>query len=103
LDVDATLLYQALIWLSSAGAGAATFFLMERVPALARLKSEHKRYVSIALSGGIAMIAFAGAVGLGYEPTPQTAQAWVEALFAVAFVASGASQIIHGKAVLAKR
>ena len=103
MSIDTSLLSQLLKWLMSAGAGAAAFFIMEKVPELARLPSEAKRYVSIALSAGLAMAAFTAGVGLGYEPTPATAQAWVEALFAVGFVASGLSQVIHGRAKLARR
>jgi len=75
---------------------------MEKVPELARLSSEAKRYASIAIAAILSMAAFSASVGLGYEPTPASTQAWVEALFAVAFVASGLAQVIHGKAVLAK-
>jgi len=99
---DTTLLSETLKWLMSAGAGTATYFLMEKVPPLARLSSEAKRYISIAIAAILSMAAFSASVGLGYEPTPATVQAWVEALFAVAFVASGLSQIIHGKVKLAK-
>ena len=46
------------------------------------------------------MGAYAASVGLGYQPEPVSQQAWVEALFAVAFVATGLSQVIHGRAKL---
>lgn len=102
MSIDPALLSETFKWLMSAGAGTVTFFVMEKVPELARLSSEAKRYLSIVMSAAIAMGAFAGSVGLGYEPQPASTQAWIEALFAVAFVASGLSQVIHGKAVLAK-
>ena len=96
------LLAETLKWLMSAGAGVVTFFVMEKVPQLGEMSSEAKRYISIALAAALSMGAYAGAVGLGYEPMPADVQAWVESLFAVAFVASGLSQVMHGKLVLAE-
>lgn len=101
--VDTGLLAETLKWLMSAGAGVVTFFVLEKIPELKALSSEAKRYISIALASLLSMGAYAAGVGLGYEPMPVSAQAWAEALFAVAFVASGLSQVIHGKAVLSKR
>jgi hypothetical protein len=99
--MDYTLLAQVLTWLfSGPGAGVITFYLMEKIPELAKLSSEAKRYVSLAMASVLAMGAFAGAVGLGYEAAPQSAQAWIEALFAVAFVSTGLSQVLHGRSKL---
>ena len=101
MNVDPTLLAQALAWLvSGGGAGVAAYFLMEKVKLLAALESEAKRYVAIGLSAAIAMLAFTAAVFLSYYPQPQTVQAWLEALFAVAFVGVGLSQTIHGRVKL---
>lgn len=101
MNVDSTLLSQVLTWLvSSGGAGVAAYFLMEKVRLLAALAPEPKRYVSLALAAVIAMAAFSASVGLGYAPVPSGAQAWGEALFAVAFVATNLGQIIHGRAKL---
>ena len=94
----------ALSWLfSGPGAGAASFFLMEKIPALANLSAELKRYVSMALAAVIAMAAFSVAVVLEYQPSPAGWQAWLEALFAVAGVAVGIGQMIHGRVKLRNR
>ena len=87
-----------LTWLfSGPGAGAAAYFLMEKIPFLIDLTSELKRYVSMALAAVIAMAAFSVAVGLEYQPAPADWKAWVEALFSVAGVAIGVGQVIHGR------
>ena len=97
MDVDTTLLMQFLFWIAGGvGAGALTYYLFENVPQLAALSPKLKRYGSLALSAVLAMAAFAAAVGLGYFDTPAGAQGWLEALFAVAFVAVGGSQWLHG-------
>lgn len=97
MDVDTTLLMQFLFWIAGGvGAGAVTYYLFENVPQLALLSPKLKRYASLALSAVVAMGAFAAAVGLGYFDTPLGAQGWLEALFAVGFVAVGGSQVIHG-------
>jgi hypothetical protein len=88
---------QFLFWLAGGiGAGAVTYYLFENVPQLADLAPKLKRYGSLALSAVVAMAAFAAAVGLGYFDAPVGAQGWLEALFAVGFVAVGGSQVIHG-------
>jgi hypothetical protein len=46
------------------------------------------------------MLAFVGAVALGGIDNPVTWQGWLESLFAVSFVATGLSQVIHGRAKL---
>ena len=98
--MDIGLLAQVLAWVASApGAGALTFWLMEKVPEDV-LSSEEKRYVSLTLAAIISMAAFACSVALGYLPQPANNQAWVESLFAVAWVATGLSQVMHGRAKL---
>ena len=97
MDIDSTLLMQFLVWIAGGvGAGAVTYYLFENVPQLASLQPKLKRYGSLALSAVVAMAAFAAAVGLGYFDTPAGAQGWLEALFAVAFVAVGGGQVLHG-------
>ena len=85
---------------SAPGAGALTFWLMEKVPELRDLPSEGKRYASIIIAAVLSMAAYTASVALGYQPQPESQQAWVEVLFAVAFVATGLSQVIHGRAKL---
>ena len=97
MDVDSTLLMQFLFWIAGGvGSGAVAYWLFENVSALKALSPKPKRAASLALSAGIAMAAFAAAVGLGYFDVPVGWQGWLESLFAVAFVAVGGSQLIHG-------
>ena len=101
MNVDSTLLSQFLTWLvAGGGAGVFGYFLMEKVQFLAQLSSEAKRYVSLGLAALVAMAAFVLAVGFGYVQAPTTAQGWVEALFAVSFIATNLSQVIHGRVKL---
>jgi len=83
--------------LSGGGAGVLAYFLMDRIPALALLASESKRYVAFGLSALFAMLAFAGLVGLGVQPLPVSAVEWVNKLFLVATSAFALSQIIHAR------
>ena len=100
MDVDVSLLKQALSWIvAGGGAGIITYFVMENwIPKT--LSAEAKRYVSLAMAAVVAMAAFAGAVGMKYLADPVTVQGWTESLFSVAFVATGLSQVIHGRAKL---
>ena len=101
MDVDTNLLFQFLAWIiSGGGATAATYFLMEKVPALVALSGEYKRYASLAIAAVVAMLAFLLVVVLSYHAAPESAQAWVENLFAVAFVAVTSSQAVHGRTKL---
>ena len=98
---DISVLASVLAWfVSGPGAGLAAYALMEKIPAFSELSSELKRYASIALASLIAMAAYSGAVGLKYTVAPASPQGWLEALFAISFVASGLSQVIHGRVKL---
>jgi len=89
------MLEQVLTWIiGGGGAGALTFLLMEKVPE--EWTSEAKRYLSIGLAFVFAVAAFGLSVLFKYTPKPETWQAWIEACFAVGFVACGLSQAIHG-------
>lgn len=101
MSTDSTTLFVFLAWVvEGGGAGVAAYFLMEKVKALASLNPEAKRYVSLALAGILAMGVFVLTVFLGYTPQPADAQGWLESLFAVAFLATNLSQIIHGRTKL---
>ncbi len=94
-------LSEFLLWLvSGGGAGIVAYWLMERIGKNIA-SSEIKRYLSLALAAGLAMLAYYGQTFLGYVATPETAQAWLEALFSVAAVAIGLSQAVHGRIKLA--
>ena len=98
MDIDMSTLAQVLAWLvSGPGAGVLAFWALGKWAWFLEQSAEHKRYLSLGLTALLAMAAFSGSVGLGYTTSPGTAQAWVEALFAVSFLACGFSQAIHGR------
>jgi hypothetical protein len=93
-----------LAWLvSTAGAAAATFWLMENVPWLKSRPAEAKRYLSLAIAGAVPVLAGLAMIGLGYNQAPAAWQGWLEMLFALAAPAIIASQGVHGALVLRKK
>ena len=94
-------LSELLIWvLGRGGAGIATYWLMEHLAFLVMLAPQKKRFVSYAIAGVLATLAFLASVGMGYQPDPGTTRAWIEALSSVIGVAIGLSQLIHGVRIL---
>ena len=86
-----------LTWiLSGGGAGVVSYWLMERLAFLVALPAQYKRYVSLAIAGGLAVLGYLAAVGMSYQAEPETTRAWIEALSSVIGVAIGLSQLIHG-------
>lgn len=97
MDIDTTLLKQFLFWIvGGVGAGALTYYIFENVTKLDNLLPKYKRYGSLITAALLATGAYAASVGLGYFPNPAGWQGWLESLFAVAFVAIGGSQWLHG-------
>ena len=87
-----------LLWvIGGGGAGVIAYWLMEHIGLLGGLSSEWKRYVSLGLAAVLACLAFVAAVALSYKDDPGSAQGWLEALFAVAFLAVTAGQVLHGR------
>ena len=102
--MDTNALNQVLTWLfGGGGAMVATYWLMEQVPELANLQPNYKRYASLGIAALLSCLAYVFAVGLSYVDKPATPQGWLESLFAVAFLAIGGSQWLHGKRKLAGR
>ena len=94
-------LSELLIWiLGRGGAGIAAYWLMEHIAFLVMLAPQYKRYVSFAIAGVLATLAFLASVAMGYQPEPGTTRAWIEALSSVIGVAIGLSQLIHGVRIL---
>ena len=90
-------LQDLLIWiLSGGGAGIIAYWLMENLAFLVQLPSQHKRYASLVIASGLAVLGYLASVGMGYQPMPETVKAWIEVLFSVIGVAIGLSQFIHG-------
>lgn len=102
-NVDFELLKLALFWLIGGGGSAvATYFAIEKIPALSALPSEPKRWAGLGIAAALAMAGYAGAVGLQYVDAPVGWQAWMESLFAVGGFSAGLGQLIHGRAKLAE-
>jgi len=90
-------LAEILTWiLSGGGAGVVSYWLMDHLAFLVMLAPQYKRYVSLALAGGLAVLGYLAAVGMGYQIAPVMVKGWIEALFSVVGVAIGLSQLIHG-------
>lgn len=92
-------LNEFLLWLiAGGGAGVVGYWLMNQVAKYwPDLSSELKRYLSLIIAAGLAMLAYYVQTLMSYVPTPETTQAWIEVLFSVAAVAIGLSQTIHGR------
>jgi hypothetical protein len=104
MSVDFGTLAQFLAWVvMGPGAGALSFWVLEKLAWFQRRSAEHKRYLSLAGTTLLSMGAFCASVGLGYTTSPIGWQAWLEALFAVSFVACGFGQVLHGRVVLSKQ
>jgi len=91
-----------LVWVLTPGAGVLAYWLMENVQFLVDLEARLKRFVAFGLSAVLGILAFLAMVGMGYQAVPVDWRAWVEALFGVAAVAGGLSQILHGLLKLRK-
>lgn len=84
-------------------AGAIAWKLIERVPALAKLEDDIKRYAAIGLTAALGALAYALSVAMLYDATPTDWRGWVEGLVGSALAAYLASQTIHGATALRLR
>ena len=97
-------LKELLSWVvSGGGAALVAYFLIEKLPVLAALNPEPKRYVAFVLSAALAIGAWFGMAGMLYEPWPMTTYAWIEKLVFIGTSAFTLSQIIHAKRKLAAK
>ena len=96
--MDSITLRDALVFLSSTGAGVLAYWLMNRLPAPidARLSPANTRLLALVLTFLVACAAWGVEVLFGYQAAPFGWRAWCEALFAVGGGAAGLNQIIHG-------
>jgi hypothetical protein len=97
-----TTLPEWLGWVVGGGAGVIAFgvlALVEKyVDGWSKIPSEFRRYISFALAAALGAAGFWGQVQLGYKAAPETATAWIEALFSVIV-----SQVIHARLRLSRR
>ena len=102
--MEAFTLGEAIAWvLSGGGAGVIAYFLMEKVEFLADLGADYKRYVSIALTAALALLAWGAGLGMQYLAVPADWRGWIEAAFSTIAVALVTAQTIHGATALRKR
>jgi hypothetical protein len=92
-----------LIWvIGGGGAAQGAYWLMQHVGWLQGLASEYKRYASLIIAALLGCAAYVLAVLVGYEAAPAGWVAWLEALVAVAGLAAGMQQALHGRRKLRK-
>lgn len=93
-----------LTWVfGGGGAMVMTYWIMERWPWAAGLDSFPKRVLSLVMAAVLACVAFLLTVLFRYNPAPADWIGWSERMFAVAFLAMGGSQLIHGDRKLRRR
>ena len=96
-------LQDALLLLTSGGAGALVAWLMENIDAIVQLRPDYKRYLSWLLSCAIPIAAWGAMLLLGYEAQPASLREVIERVFALLFVAFSSSQGTHAVVYLRKR
>lgn len=81
-------------------AGALAWKLIERVPALAKLEDDLKRYVAMAMTALLGAAAYAASVAMLYDAMPVDWRGWIEGLVGSALAAYLASQSLHAATAL---
>lgn len=91
-----------LSWIVSGGCGVLAFFVLEKFAGtwFHDLTPEVKQYLASGISGGLAVLAFIGLVGLNVEDSPGEALAWIDILTPVFFVGAGFANLAHSRFVL---
>lgn len=82
-----------LLWLITPGAGLIAAYIAARIPAIAQLAEDLKRLVTGAMAAVIGVGAYLGQIAMEYVAAPADWRGWVEALFAVAFIAAGMAEL----------
>lgn len=98
--MDTKLLSEFLAWLVlSGGAGIAVYALWEQlekwIPKLGTLPADIESYITLALTGVFAVLAYLAQCGLGYVAVPVNTVGWIEAIFAVFGLAVGITKVLH--------
>ena len=89
-------LREVLRWVvSGGGAGVLAYYIIARIKWPAEYPSERKRWITLAVTFGLADISFVLMTLVGYEAIPLTALEWVEHLWLVGTTAFGLAQMIH--------
>jgi hypothetical protein len=95
-------LKQFLGWLTTVGAGLASWWIMARIIWPAGWSDELKRYIALAMSGVIALAAYGAQIAMQYVVAPTDWRAWVEAAAAILAVAFTTSQLAQARAKQAR-
>lgn len=86
-----------LLFLSTAGAALAAYWLLNDVGFLRDLSPKQKRWAAVTLTAAIALAAWGTQVAMLYAPQPANWREWVERGFGIAGAAVGLNQLIHGR------
>jgi hypothetical protein len=89
--------------------GPASFWALEHWAYFCTLSAEHKRYVAMALSVIVGVLAFGAMILMGWTATPATSREWIETVANVmlnilspAALTYGVSQVVHARADLSR-
>lgn len=98
--MDTKMLSDFLAWLVlSGGAGVVTYALWEQLEKwfkkLAELPADLEGYITLVLTGLLAVGAYLLQCGLGYVDVPADTVGWIEAIFSVFGLAVGVSKVMH--------
>lgn len=91
-------LQQLLYWLGTPGAGVVAFWIMDHWPWAKCLPEEPQRWLSLALSGVLALLAWGAQMAMLYQPVPSDWRAGLEQAVALLFTAFGVSQLVATRA-----
>ncbi|MHA2263568.1 MAG: hypothetical protein ACXAEN_14325 [Candidatus Thorarchaeota archaeon] len=99
--MDTGLLQETLIWIAfSGGSGVLAFYLWEQLERWSEkvkaVPSDAETYITLAMTGTFATIAYLATVALEYVALPATTGDWIEALFGVFGAAIGVTTVLHG-------
>lgn len=98
--MDTKLLSEFLAWLVlSGGAGVVVYALWEQLEKwfkkLAELPADIEGYITLALTGVFAVLAYLAQCALGYVDMPVSTVGWIEAIFATFGLAVGITKVLH--------
>ena len=95
---------EIIAWVvSSGGAMAIAYWLVDKVRALANLNPEPKRYAAFALAFAVANGFYFIGCAMGYTAWPVTVIEWIEIVVLVGSSAIVGSQTIHARRELRER
>lgn len=84
-----------LLWIVTPGAGIIALWIAAKVKAISELPDDTERLVTAAIAAAIGIVGYLAQVGMLYAPAPENWREWVEAIFSVAFIAAGLSDVIR--------